>query len=152
MADETPLIDCRWEINEDKCRAAVAKDLKDALEDLDLGTPAIEAWFKQELSAALRVLIVEEGAASISFADDSTPEIRFYADRAQIEELTYAEPLAAELYDVIDNWGGDIDDDQAGPKLRRDLIQLREVLRRALDKIDATLGDETALYGSPRGC
>ncbi len=145
MADKKPIIDC-WEPGEPDLKEIQDYVCEEIAEAFQLaGTRGLEKWFKTELSEALRVLIVQEGVVDISFGDDDNPRIQFWADGAQYDELTFSEPLAGKIEGLIDDWGSDIDDDEAGPQLRNQLSKLRDVLRAALDKIDITLADARRL-------
>ncbi len=140
MSDERKgIIDC-WEPGEPDLKEIqdyVCEEIADAFKLA--GTRGLEKWFKTELSEALRELIVEDGVVDIAFGDDDNPRIQFWAGCAQYDELTFSEPLAGKIESLIDDWGSDIDDDEAGPRLRNQLVKLRDVLRAALDKIETVL-------------
>ncbi len=148
MADKKPVIDC-WEPNEPglgEIQTYVIAEVADAFKMV--GTNGLITWFKYELSEALRVLIVEDGVIDITFGDDDNPRIQFWADAAQHDELTFSEPLAGKIEQLIDDWAGDIDDDEAGPRLRNRLSNLLDVLRAAVEKIETTLADHAHAAGS----
>lgn len=133
------IIDC-WDPSEPDLsdyRKAACEAVTEAFKTF--GTGPIERWFKKELSDALRVLITQDGAIGISFDEEDNPVIKFWA--AQWEELTYAESLSGELTKLVSDWVGDLEDEHAGPKNRRQLWRLRDVLRSAVDRIETALGD-----------
>ncbi len=137
--DRKGIIDC-WEPRDPDLKEIqdyVCEEIADAFKLA--GPRGLKKWFKTELSEALRELIVEDGVVDITFGDDDSPRIQFWAGSAQYDELTFSERLAGKIESLIDDWAGDIDDDEGGPRLRNQLSNLRDVLRAALDKIDTAL-------------
>ncbi len=148
VAEDTDgIIDC-WEPSEPQLTLdpSQKKEMGEWLSNAFVSShvEVIQRWFKKELSAALRTLIVDDGIVGISFDDQNNPILKFWAGGAAYDELTCSSladgnGLDEELDQLIRDWAGDIDDAEAGPRNRAQLCRLRDVMLAAVDKIETAL-------------